>query len=83
MKAIHGKQDTIRHHLTRRFRLTERQVAVAELLYRRRTNVEIANCLGISVHTAKRHVEMVLLKLGIPSRTMVEDVLEQQLGPNT
>jgi DNA-binding NarL/FixJ family response regulator len=63
--------------------LTKRQADVAELLYHRRTNIEIADRLGISVHTAKRHVETVLLKLGATSRTMVERLAATHVGPMT
>lgn len=55
-----------------RTNLTPRQSTVAGLLYMRRTNAEIASECGISIHTAKRHVEMVLLKLRAKSRFDVE-----------
>lgn len=56
--------------------LTEQEQRVAELLRRRRTNREIAKELGIAVNTVKRHVSMVLLKLGATSRLDVEDILD-------
>jgi DNA-binding NarL/FixJ family response regulator len=55
-----------------RFPLTPRQAQVALMLFARRTNTEIAAELGISVNTAKRHVEAVLLRLGVRSRQEVE-----------
>ncbi|NIP61104.1 MAG: PAS domain-containing protein [Gemmatimonadetes bacterium] len=61
--------------LGKRFDLTPRQAEVALLLARRRTNAEIAEALGISPHTARRHTEKVLLKLGISSRRDVRRVI--------
>src|SRR5688500_11055482 len=57
--------------LRRRFRLTEREAEVARLLAQRRTNKEIARVLDVSWHTARRHTERVLGKLGIRSRRHV------------
>lgn len=48
--------------------LTRRQDEVARLMALRYSNKEIAVVLGLSVHTVKRHVEIVLLKVGIHSR---------------
>ncbi|NIP61103.1 MAG: hypothetical protein GWM92_21835 [Gemmatimonadetes bacterium] len=70
--------------LRERFDLTPRQAEVALLLARRRTNAEIAEALGISPHTARRHTEKVLLKLGISSRRKVRRVirgLRDRSGP--
>ncbi len=50
------------------YRLTARQREVALLLTRRLTNEEIANALGLSVHTVRHHVEAVLRKLAVHSR---------------
>jgi DNA-binding CsgD family transcriptional regulator len=61
-------EDNIRAH----FSLTPQQARVARLLLNRRTNAEIASQLGISINTAKRHVEAVLLRLGVRSRQEVE-----------
>ena len=54
--------------LQRRFGLTTRQAEVAQLLAARLSNREIADVLGISRHTAKRHTEQVLLKLHVERR---------------
>ncbi|HUF12995.1 MAG TPA: helix-turn-helix transcriptional regulator [Longimicrobiales bacterium] len=61
--------------LRARFGLTRRQARVATLLADRRTNQEVAQQLSVSVHTVKRHVEQVLLKLGVERREHVERVL--------
>lgn len=62
--------------LNDRFGLTERESEVAQLLASRKTNKEIARMLSITVHTAWRHTERVLLKLGISSRRDVRSVLQ-------
>ena len=50
-------------------RLLEREVEVLGLLAEGRSNREIAIALEISVHTAKFHVDRILLKLEASSRT--------------
>lgn len=49
--------------------LTNREIEVIELLAEGRSNREIALALDISVHTAKFHVDRILLKLEASSRT--------------
>ncbi|HEU4697543.1 MAG TPA: LuxR C-terminal-related transcriptional regulator [Gemmatimonadales bacterium] len=51
--------------------LTRREAEVARLLARRMSDAELAAALGISWHTARRHSERVLQKLGVDSRTKV------------
>jgi non-specific serine/threonine protein kinase len=51
--------------------LTPREMEVAVLLGQFATNREIADRLVISERTAKRHVENILLKLGLRSRVQV------------
>jgi predicted ATPase/DNA-binding CsgD family transcriptional regulator len=51
--------------------LTAREQEVAVLLARGLTNREIGDELVISAHTAQRHVENILSKLGLGSRTQV------------
>jgi len=57
--------------LQERFRLTQRETEVALLLARRLSTPEIARTLGVSVHTARRHTENVMVKLGVSSRREV------------
>jgi DNA-binding CsgD family transcriptional regulator len=49
--------------------LTGREVQVLTLVARGMTNREIAAALGISEHTVARHVQNILAKLGVSSRT--------------
>lgn len=58
-----------------RFGLTPREVRVAALLGARSGSREIAEALGISRHTARRHAEAVLRKLGVHSRSEVAERL--------
>ena len=68
-----------RGRIRERFGLTEREAEVAALLADRRSNAEIARALGISVHTARHHIERVLLKLGGCKRRDVQRVLRSAL----
>src|SRR5690242_6473170 len=54
--------------LQQQYRLTRREIEVARLLSQGRANDEIAQDLGISTHTARRHTESVLSKLGVHTR---------------
>ncbi len=58
--------------------LTPREIEVTALLARFATNREIAAQLVISEGTAKRHVENILVKLGLRSRTQVADWASEQ-----
>jgi DNA-binding CsgD family transcriptional regulator len=58
-----------------RFKLTGQEARVAMLLLEQRSNREIADCLGVSVHTARHHTERVLAKLHIHSRHDVKRAL--------
>ena len=57
--------------LAARYGLTRAEARVASLLEGARTSRQIAEQLGISVHTARRHAEAVLKKLGVHSRGAV------------
>lgn len=63
-----GASPISEHALIRRFGLTGQEARVAVLLADQRTNREVADCLGVSVHTARHHTERVLAKLHIHSR---------------
>lgn len=58
-----------------RFGLTGREAEVARQLAVGHTNAELAAALGISRHTAERHTERVLGKLGLHSRAGVAAAL--------
>ncbi|MFN2563922.1 MAG: response regulator transcription factor [Gemmatimonadaceae bacterium] len=57
--------------LRRRYALTPREAQVAHLLSLGRGNAQVAHDLGTSIHTARRHVEHVLTKLGVHRRAEV------------
>jgi len=70
------------HEIARRFRLTPQETRVAVLLADRRSNREIAHELGVTQHTARRHTERALCKLGIHRRTDVRWIFEgRRAGP--
>ena len=58
-----------------RFGLSQRQAEVAALLARRLTDKEIAAHLGVSRHTARRHVELTMIRLRVHSRAEVGELL--------
>ena len=58
--------------------LTAREVRVASLLDAGARNREIAESLNISLHTARRHAESVLRKLGVHSRSEVRRRLTEE-----
>ncbi|HUF12667.1 MAG TPA: helix-turn-helix transcriptional regulator [Longimicrobiales bacterium] len=60
-----------------RFGLSPRQAEVAVLLADRLSDKEIAIRLSISRHTARRHVELVMIRLRVHSRMEVAEVLAQ------
>ncbi|HEX8318844.1 helix-turn-helix domain-containing protein [Longimicrobium sp.] len=53
------------------FGLTRAEIRVAAFLAEGKPNVEIARALGVTAHTARRHTERVLQKMGIHSRAQV------------
>ena len=59
--------------LRERFGLTRQEIRVARQIAEGAHNDEIARDLAISPHTARRHTERVLAKLGIASRAQVAD----------
>lgn len=55
------------------YRLTAQEIRIARALGEGLPNDEVARALGISPHTARRHTEHVLDKLGIASRAQVAE----------
>ena len=51
--------------------LTARETAVAALVGQGRTNSEIAEILGVSLATAKRHLNNIMIKWNCANRTQV------------
>jgi DNA-binding CsgD family transcriptional regulator len=66
-----------------RFRLTPREMSVAELLAVGKRNDEIARTLGISGSTARRHTEHVLAKMDVPTRAAVGARLRGEISGST
>ncbi|HTJ23429.1 MAG TPA: helix-turn-helix transcriptional regulator [Gemmatimonadaceae bacterium] len=61
--------------------LSDREALVAMCLVDGLSNKEIAQRLSISPHTARRHTESILRKLGIPNRTSVARALRGARQP--
>jgi DNA-binding NarL/FixJ family response regulator len=55
--------------LAERFQLTAREIEVAQLVRQGLTSKQIAESLRLSVNTARRHVERILAKLDVHSRS--------------
>ena len=62
--------------LAQRFGLTDREAEVAVLVARGERDRVIAQALGISHHTVRRHVERVLAKLNVHHRAAVARVIQ-------
>ena len=59
--------------------LTPRQRVVVELIAQGLRNREIADRLGISLHTVRRHVEALLRRLNVPTRAAAAVLLRETL----
>ena len=55
--------------LATRFSLTQREIEIALLLRNGLSSRQISSALGISINTVRRHVERVMLKLDVHTRT--------------
>ena len=64
-----GERPLGARELSKQFSLTRREVETATLLRQGLPTREIAVELGISVNTARRHVDKILLKLDVSNRT--------------
>jgi len=67
--------------VSKRYRLTKREIDVARLLALGKSNCEIAATLSISEHTCRHHTERVLAKLGVRSRAGVGASLRELSEP--
>lgn len=64
--------------LRSRFGLSAREIEVARLVASGLSNQEVAERLGVSYFTARNHVERLLAKLGVGSRSRVGAVLRNE-----
>lgn len=81
-KQLTASSRYCRPEIRDKYDLTPTQAQVAALIACRRTNAEIADILGISPNTARRHTEAVMYKLRVHSRLLIEEVLESELAPS-
>jgi DNA-binding CsgD family transcriptional regulator len=63
-----------------KFRLTPRELEALRWIAEGKSNAEIAIILGISVSTAKQHVERILAKLGVENRTAAALMMRDNEG---
>ena len=69
--------------LSRRYHLTPRELEVARLLLRGKSNDEVAVTLGISGHTARHHTERVFTKLDVRSRAALWPAAFERPSPRS
>jgi ATP/maltotriose-dependent transcriptional regulator MalT len=60
--------------------LTEREAEVMHWVCEGRTNPEIAEALGVTLHTVNRHVEHIFKKLGVDNRQKAIKAVMDRLG---
>jgi DNA-binding CsgD family transcriptional regulator len=68
--------------VAKHFHLTPTQARVAALIACRRSNSEIADAIGISPNTARRHTEAVMFRMRVASRCDVERLICAFLARN-
>ncbi|WP_426152949.1 response regulator [Pseudomonas sp. DC3000-4b1] len=69
LQSLEGK-----HHLAKRFSLTERELEVLHWVTCGKTNKDIADILGLSARTVNKHLEHIFVKLGVETRTAATSV---------
>lgn len=83
LSATHSPSVPDAATIRRTWGLTQREADVASLLARGCRNREIANALSISEHTARRHTERVLRKMGADTRAQVAAMVGRSGDPTT
>jgi DNA-binding CsgD family transcriptional regulator/PAS domain-containing protein len=73
--TVGSDRDAAPERVRRIFGLTPREAEVARLLARGLSNAQVAAALGVSPHTAARHTDRVLPKLGVHARAAVAHAL--------
>ncbi len=83
IRASSGRQtvpnDGMSELLHARFKLTKAESRVACLLAAGFPSATVAKSLGVTIHTARRHTERVLAKLGVHSRAEVGPTILHEL----
>ncbi|WP_040262470.1 response regulator [Pseudomonas massiliensis] len=69
LQSLEGK-----HHLAKRFSLTERELEVLHWVTCGKTNKDIADILGLSARTVNKHLEHIFVKLGVETRTAATSI---------
>jgi DNA-binding CsgD family transcriptional regulator len=79
LRHPHVVRERARHRLLAHYMLSPRELAVASLVCRGLTNVEIAEELSISLPTVKSHLQNMFEKMGVSNRaSLISEV--QQIG---
>ncbi len=79
--VVEGMDLPKQNDLRRQFDLTRRETEVAGLMAGRLSDREIADLLGISIHTARRHAESALKKIGVQDRRNLRAALMEAKSP--
>lgn len=72
---LDSQDDPLSDHKLKQLGLTRAESQVARLVVRGRTNREIALALSVSIHTVRHHVQHILDKVGVRSRTQLMETL--------
>ena len=79
LRHPHVMRERARHRLLAHYMLSPRELAVANLVCRGLTNMEIAEELSISLPTVKSHLQNMFEKMRVPNRaSLISEV--QQIG---
>lgn len=74
---IASPDDPLSDRRLARLGLTRAEIRIARLVTQEKTNREIAQSLGVSVHTVRHHVQHILDKAGVRSRTQLTKTLHE------
>ena len=66
--------------LSRKYKLSPREIQIVHLLFMDRSNKEIALSLRLSSNTVKGYMKLLMLKLNVGSRTGIIAVLANEIA---